>query len=84
MQVRADIADEVPLFSLDTENGGLIIETPETDGKYTVSIAAEDTEGICPDHEMIVGLYDLFLILGDVKMLQQYGKVRIYPSVTRE
>jgi hypothetical protein len=84
MQVRADIADETPLFDLDVSNGGIIIETPETDGKYSISIDAEDTAGICPDHELIVGVYDLFLILGDVYMLQQYGQVLIHPSVTRE
>ena len=83
MQVRADIADEVPLFDLDTVGGGVTIDTPQTDGKYSIFIEASDTEGICPDHELVVGVYDLFLINGTVKMLHQYGKVRIYPAVTR-
>lgn len=83
MHIRADIADEEALFDLDTENGGVVIETPNADGKYTVHIDAEDTEGLCPDHEIITAVYDLFLISGGERMLQQYGKVKIYPSVTR-
>lgn len=83
MHIRADIADEEALFDLDTENGGVVIEAPNADGKYSVHIAAAETEGLCPDHEAIKAVYDLFLIFGGARMLQQYGKVKIYPSVTR-
>jgi hypothetical protein len=83
MHIRLDIADEEPLFELTTENGGIVIETPAANGVYTIYIAAEDTEGICTDHEMIAAPYDLMFEKEGARLLQQYGVIKIYPSVTR-
>lgn len=84
MHVRASIDSETILIDLNTAGGGIVIEPPPTDGKYTIFIPAEDTAGLCADHELIVAVYDLFLISGDVYMMQQYGNALIYPAVTRE
>ena len=83
MHVRLDIADETPLFELTTENGGIVIESPAADGVYTLHIAADDSEGICTDHEMIAAPYDLMFEKEGARLLQQYGTMKIYPSVTR-
>ena len=83
MHIRLDIADAEPLFELTTENGGIIIETPSVDGVYTLYIAADDSEGICTDHEMIAASYDLMFEKDGARLLQQYGTLKIYPSVTR-
>lgn len=83
MHIRAAIEDETTLLSLTTALGGIIIETPPADGKYTIFIPAADTTGLCADHELIVAVYDLFLISGTTYMMQQYGNALIYPAVTR-
>jgi hypothetical protein len=83
MHIRKEIADEAPLLELTTENGGIVIESPAANGVFTIRIEAEDTEGICEDHETIAAVYDLMLEKTGERILQQYGKVRIIPSVTR-
>jgi hypothetical protein len=83
MHVRETIADDEPLFELSTENGGIVISSPASDGIYTLYIAAEDTNDVCPEHELIVATYDLLLEKAGERVLQQYGTVKIYPSVTR-
>ncbi|HBL23911.1 MAG TPA: hypothetical protein DDZ40_07305 [Deltaproteobacteria bacterium] len=85
MQVRADVADDDPVFDLTTENGGIIILSPATDGKYAILITPTQTLGICPDHEKRSLVYDLFFDHGtdnDTGM-QQRGKFTFNPAVTR-
>ena len=83
MHVRVDIADEEPLLTLTTENGGIIIVEPPESGKYTLYIPYTETEGLCVDHEMITATYDLFLKTQSDRVIQQYGTVKIHPSATR-
>lgn len=83
MHIRLNIADEDPIFELTTENGGIVIESPSPSGVYTIYVSADDSEGICTEHEMIIAPYDLMLEKEGERVLQQYGMVRIYPSVTR-
>jgi hypothetical protein len=85
MQVRADVADDDPVFDLTTENGGIIILSPADAGKYAIALTPAQTLGICPDHEKRVLVYDLFFDHGidnDTGM-QQRGKFTFNPAVTR-
>lgn len=83
MQARVKLTDEIPLFDLTTQNGGIIIEAPEEEGKYTIYIS--DTKNKCGSkRELVVAQYDLFLISGSgVASLQQYGTLQVFPSNTR-
>lgn len=83
MHVRKDIADDIPMLTLTTENGGIIIVEPPESGKYTLYVPFADTDGLCVDHEVISATYDLILKTQTDRMIQQYGSMKIYPSVTR-
>ena len=84
MHIRESIESETALLELDSDGGGVVIDDPPADGKYSVHLAATETAGLCRDHERINAVYDILLILDDVVLLQQYGKAKIYPSVTRD
>lgn len=84
MHIRESIESETALLELDSDGGGVVIDNPPTEGKYSVHLAATQTAGLCPDHERVNAVYDILLILDDVVLLQQYGKAKIYPSVTRD
>lgn len=84
MHIRESMESETALLELDSEGGGAVINDPPTDGKYSVYIPAADTAGLCADHERINAVYDILLIKDDVVLMQQHGKARIFPSVTRD
>ena len=84
MHIRESIESETALLELDSDGGGVVIDNPPAEGKYFVHLAATQTAGLCPDHERVNAVYDILLILDDVVLLQQYGKAKIYPSVTRD
>ncbi len=84
MHIRESMESETALLELDSEGGGAVINDPPTDGKYSVYIPAADTAGLCADHERIGAVYDILLIKDDVVLMQQHGKARIFPSVTRD
>jgi hypothetical protein len=86
LQARDAYDNEVVVLDLTTENGGLLILSPEAGGQYAISIPPSLTMGLCPDHEKRTLVYDLFLYAAspaDDAGLQQKGKIVINPAVTR-
>lgn len=86
MQARDVIDDDTPVIDLTTENGGIIILSPETEGSYAISIPPSSTMGLCPDHVKRTLVYDLFFyapLPAEDAGLQQRGKIVINPAVTR-
>ena len=86
LQARDAIEDETAVIDLTTENGGIILLSPETDGGYGISIPPSMTTGLCPAHEKRTLVYDLFFYApagADDAGLQQKGKIVINPAVTR-
>lgn len=85
MQVRADVADDDVVFDLTTENGGILILSPATEGKYAIFLTPTQTLGVCPDHEKRSLVYDLFFDHGidNETGMQQRGKFTFNPAVTR-
>jgi hypothetical protein len=86
MQARDAIEDEEPVLDLTTENGGIIILSPETSGSYGILIPPSLTKDLCPTHEKRTLVYDLFFyapLTADDAGLQQKGKIVINPAVTR-
>jgi hypothetical protein len=85
LQARDDIADEEPVLDLTTANGGLLILSPTSAGKYAIFLKPSDTAGKCTDHTKRVLVYDLLFDHGtdDDTGYQQKGKITINPAVTR-
>jgi hypothetical protein len=86
LQARDAIEDENAVLDLSTENDGIILVSPEADGKYGISIPPSLTTGLCPTHEKRTLVYDLFFFApagADDAGLQQKGKIVINPAVTR-
>ena len=86
LQARDAYETETAVLDLTTDNGGIIILSPEEEGKYAISLPPSLTEGLCPDHEKRTLVYDLFLYSAapaDDAGLQQKGKIVINPAVTR-
>jgi len=87
MQARDFIEDEVPVLDLDSDTkGGIIFKVPLENGVYAISIAPDQTAGLCTEHIKRVLVYDLFFDHGtdDDTGYQQKGKIIIYPAVTRD
>ena len=86
LQARDAHDSEIVVLDLTTENDGIILISPETDGGYAISIPPSLTEGLCPDHEKRTLVYDLFFYApagADDAGLQQMGKIVINPAITR-
>jgi hypothetical protein len=86
LQARDSLEEETVVIDLTTENGGIILLSPESAGGYAVSIPPSITEGKCPDHAKRTLVYDLFFYAPsglDDAGLQQKGKIVINPAVTR-
>ena len=87
LQARDAIEDEEAVIDLTTEDGGIILISPETDGGYGILMPPSLTKGLCPTHEKRTLVYDLFFYApegADDAGLQQKGKIVINPAVTRE
>lgn len=97
MQVRAKIKDADSILDVvfkteawtpDGDTGIYLydgISTPTNKGKWRIYIRDDDTEGLCPTHKDIVGVYDLFLYnSSNEAVLQQYGVATIVAAVTRD
>lgn len=87
LDIRATPAGK-RLLRLTTENGGIKIADQQTDrGAYAIEVSSSDTEGICVDHEDILGVYELVLISPPddrKRRLQQWGRIVILAAVTRD
>lgn len=83
--IRQGIRSDTPLFTLTTENSGIVIADQETDtGKYTFNISDSDMQDVCASHNVVQGVYDLMLTSpGGTVRLHQYGTFTINPAVTR-
>jgi hypothetical protein len=84
MQIRSK-QDWTVLVEKTSEDGGITFaDQEETPGKYTLNFTAEETAGLCPDHQNIAAKYDLYLIApGDgARRMHQYGDATIVAAVT--
>lgn len=79
MQMRAEITAAVPLVTLTTENGGIVLGG--TAGTIELIITAQATAAMT----WTAAVYDLEIVLanGDVRRLL-YGPVTVSPEVTRD
>lgn len=80
LEARAKLADAEPFMTLTTENGGIIIDAPET-GVFQLYLSAADTE----DLDAVKGVYDLQVNFNsgqDVGYLLQ-GKMTVQEMVVR-
>ena len=97
MQVRAKIKDVDSILDIEfqtedwTPDGSTGIylydgvAIPADKGKWRIYIKDDDTEGLCPAHKDITGVYDLFLYnSSNEAVLQQYGVATIVAAVTRD
>jgi hypothetical protein len=86
LQARDSIEDDATVIDLTTDDDGIVILSPEADGKYAISMPPSITTGLCPTHEKRTLVYDLFFFApnsADDAGLQQRGKIVINPAVTR-
>ena len=92
MQVREFATDDVTIFNLVSEAdpwaadgaSGIYFMDIGSDDRYRIYINNEDTEGICPLHENISGVYNLFLYNVDGEcILKQYGTASLIAAVAR-
>lgn len=86
LQARDSIEDETLVLDLTTANGGIVLVSPESDGKYGIFVPPSLTKDLCPTHEKRTLIYDLFFYApenADDAGLQQKGKIVINPAVTR-
>lgn len=85
LQARDSIEDDATVIDLTTDDDGIVILSPEADGKYAISMPPSITTGLCPTHEKRTLVYDLFFApnSADDAGLQQRGKIVINPAVTR-
>jgi len=83
MQIRSK-ADWSVLVEKTSEDGGITFaDQAVTPGKYTLNFTAEETAGLCPDHQNIAAKYDLYLISPeDARRMHQYGDATIVAAVT--
>lgn len=85
MQVRGKNGDRLPILGYATEGGVIVIEDQVTDtGKFTVDELGLTTEGICPQHLDISGVYDIYLYdLTGAPVLRVYGNCTLKAATTR-
>lgn len=78
MQARRTITSTTTLFSLTTENGGIVLQ-PSEDGEIFLSMSATQTAAISSD-----GVYDLELVRNDGFVFRVLrGDFILSPEVTR-
>ena len=82
MQIRREMTDTVPVFTLTTENGGITMGN--TDGKMTLNIGFDDTD-VAIDVDGELWYHDLLLKSADGDTVQRtfQGTVAVYAGCTK-